>query len=85
MARYSIVIKKSAVKDLERIPKKVLRLVVKRIQSLADDPRPAGAKKLSRKERYRLHQGRYRIVYSVHDERRTVRIVKISHRYEVYR
>ena len=85
MARYKIVIKKSAVKELEKIPKEALRLVAKRIQSLADDPRPAGTKKLSQQGRYRLRQGNYRIVYSVHDEDLIVRIVKIGHRREVYR
>ena len=85
MAKYKIVIKKSAVKELEGIPKEALRRVVKRIQSLADDPRPAGTKKLSQEERYRIRQGDYRIVYSVHDEDLLVRIVKIGHRREVYR
>ena len=85
MAKYKVVIKKSAVKELERIPKEALRLVAKRIQSLADDSRPAGSKKLSQQERYRLRQGDYRIVYSIHDEDLIVRIVKIGHRREIYR
>ena len=76
-----IVIKKSAVKELESITKEALRIAAKRIQSLADALRPAGTKKLSRQERYRLCHSYYRILYFVHDENRIVRIVKIGHRW----
>jgi hypothetical protein len=44
MASYELVFKKSAAKDLRRLPKQDLQ----RIRALADDPRPAGC------ESYRL-------------------------------
>ncbi len=85
MAKYRISIKKSATKELEDIPKKDLRRIVKRIQSLAENPRPRGSQKLSRKEQYRVRQGDFRIVYSIEDEDSLIDIVKIGHRREIYR
>jgi len=85
MARYEVYLKRSAAKELGRLPRADLRRVVARIRSLAKEPRPAGSEKLSGQERYRIRQGDYRIVYSVQDDERTVWLVKISHRREVYR
>ena len=85
MAKYKIAIKKSAAKELEDIPKKDLRKIVKRIQSLAQNPRPSGFQKLSAQQRYRVRQGDYRIVYSIDDEDSLIDIVKIGHRREIYR
>ncbi len=85
MARYKITTKKSAAKELDEIPTKDLQKIVKRIQALAQNPRPAGSQKLSTKEQYRIRQGDYRIVYSIDDKALVVDIVKIGHRREVYR
>jgi mRNA interferase RelE/StbE len=85
MAEYRITIRKSAVRELEDIPQKDIQRVVKRIRSLAKEPRPHGSQKLSGKEQYRIRQGDYRIVYSVEDKDSLVEIVKIGHRREIYR
>lgn len=85
MAAYRLLIKPSAVKELEVLPKRDRQRVVDRIQGLAEDPRPAGCEKLSGQERYRLRQGPYRVVYAVDDEARTVLVVKVGDRREVYR
>ncbi len=85
MAKYKVAVKKSAAKELEDIPKKDLRKIVKRIQSLVENPRPTGSQKLSGQEQYRIRQGDYRIIYSVDDEDSIVDIIKIGHRREIYR
>lgn len=87
MARFSVLIKPSAVKELEAVAKKKLRRqIVDRIYGLADTPRPPGCEKLSgHDDKYRVRQGAYRNVYEVSDERRTVLVVKVGHRREVYR
>ena len=86
MARFEIFIKPSAVKELEVIPRKKDRQrVTNRILGLAENPRPPGFQKLSGRERYRLRQGVYRIIYSVRDERLIVIVIKVGHRKEVYR
>ena len=56
-----------------------------KIQSLSQDPRPAGSEKLSGQDKYRLRQGDYRILYAIDDPSATVVIVKIGHRRNVYR
>ncbi|MCF6291553.1 MAG: type II toxin-antitoxin system RelE/ParE family toxin [Desulfobacterales bacterium] len=85
MAAYSIFFKKSVEKDLKAIPKKELIRIIKRIEGLAEDPRPQGCEKLTGQERYRLRQGRYRIVYSIQDNELTVWVVKVGHRKDIYR
>ena len=86
MAKYSISIKPSAVKEIENVPvKKDRQRIVGRIRKLADDPRPPGCEKLSGQEKYRLRQGHYRIVYAIEDHNHSVNVVKVGHRKEVYR
>ena len=85
MAAYRLFFKESVQKDLAGIPKKDLRKILGSIKSLAADPRPPGYEKLTGQDRYRLRQGRYRIVYAVQDEERTVTIVKVGHRKDIYR
>ena len=85
MASYSVLIKPSAAKELERLPDKLRRQVAKRIQALADNPRPVGVEKLTGEELYRLRQGDHRIVYSIEDAVLIVRVVRIGNRREVYR
>ena len=82
---YSLVIKKSAERELRALPKPDVRRIAERIRGLAHNPRPPGNEKLSGQDRYRIRQGDYRIVYAVDDERRAVEVVKIGHRREVYR
>lgn len=84
MASYEIIFKKSVAKDLRRIPKKDVARILKRINALAENPRPPGCEKLSGRERYRVRQGVYRIVYATSDQQLCVTIVMVDHRREVY-
>ena len=86
MARYSLRIKRSAKIELESIARTADRQrVVNRILSLADNPRPPVTVKLSGFERYRIRQGRYRILYTVEDSALLVHVIKIGDRKDVYR
>ena len=86
MGRYKLVIKASAVKELRAIPNKRDRQrIVRRIQGLENDPRPPGSQKLSGRERFRIRQGQYRIVYGIESDELVVYVVKIGHRKDVYR
>lgn len=85
MANYKILIKPSAVKEIEALPKKDRQRIIRRIRFLSNDPRPSGYEKLSGEEKYRIRQGTYRIIYSIEDENLTVVVVKVGHRREVYR
>jgi mRNA interferase RelE/StbE len=86
VARFEILIKASAAKELEAIARKKDRQrIVGRIHRLAENPRPQGAQKLSGRDRYRIRQGVYRIVYSIEDDRLVVVVIKVGHRNDVYR
>ena len=85
MASYSLFLKRSAAKELESVASKDRRRIVDRIQALATEPRPPGIEKLSGAEKYRVRQGDYRILYTIDDATRTVMVVKIGHRRDVYR
>jgi len=85
MGKYKIEIRKSAVKELNRLPKKDLKQVVNRIKMLADNPRQPASKKLCADEKYRIRQGKYRILYEIEDRILIVYVIKVAHRTEVYR
>ena len=85
MAEYKVYFKESVEKDFGSIPKRDLQRILRRIEAFATNPRPKGHEKLTGRERYRIRQGRYRIVYSIQDKRSTVWVVKVGHRREVYR
>ncbi len=86
MERFEVFIKPSAVKEIEAISRKKDRQrIVQRIGQLADDPRPAGSQKLSGRNRYRIRQGPYRIVYAIEGVKLVVYVVKVGHRKDVYR
>lgn len=85
MAEYKIFFKVSVEKDLRQIPQREIRKILQKIDSLTTNPRPSGSEKLTGQERYRVRQGRYRILYSIKDNELTIWVVKISHRKDVYR
>jgi len=85
MAAYKVLFKNSVWKDFESFPKIELKKILEKINSLSTDPRPIDSQKLSSQERYRLRQGRYRILYSIQDEDLTVWVVKVAHRKDIYR
>ncbi|MDO9229718.1 MAG: type II toxin-antitoxin system RelE/ParE family toxin [Syntrophales bacterium] len=85
MAEYRVFFRKSVWQDIEKIPKKSLQQIMKRITALAVDPRPSGCEKLTGQERYRIRQGTCRIIYAIRDDELTVWVVKIGQRKDVYR
>jgi len=85
MAAYKIYFRESVEKDFRVISKKDLKKILQRIELLAMEPRPLGCEKLTDRERYRIRQGRYRIVYSIQDDELTIWIVKVAHRKDIYR
>ena len=85
MASYRLLIKPSAAKELEAVPRKDRRRLATRMRDLAEQPRPPGAEKLSGHDLYRVRQGDYRILYEIVDHDLTVTVIKVGHRREVYR
>jgi mRNA interferase RelE/StbE len=85
MEKYRVFLRKSAVDELGRIPKKDLVRILERLLSLENEARPQGCEKLSALDRYRVRQGEYRVVYAIDDREKTVDIVKVGHRGDIYK
>jgi mRNA interferase RelE/StbE len=87
VASYRALIKRPAAKELAAIAgRKDRQRIVGRIRSLVNDPRPPGVEKLSgTKEKYRIRQGDYRILYEIEDDVLVVYVVTVGHRRDVYR
>lgn len=76
----------SARRDLKSLSGDILQRVARKIDSLADDPGPPGADKLSGSENsYRVRVGHYRILCEIRDEVLLIAVVRIRHRREAYR
>ncbi len=83
---YSVAILPAALRQLSDLPKSDQRRLRERIDHLAIEPRPPGAKLLQGKRGlFRIRSRDYRIIYTVEDDRFSVLVVKIGHRREVYR
>lgn len=85
MARYSVELKPSARKELERLPPKLIQRVFPKLEELASEPRPVGCKKLrGGRAEWRIRVGDYRVVYTIDDGTLLVSVTRIRHRSEVY-
>ena len=83
---YALLIKRSAERDLRRLPRATFERVNERILSLRGDPRPHGVRKLAGAlEGWRIRVGDHRILYQIDDDAQTVTIVRVKHRREAYR
>jgi mRNA interferase RelE/StbE len=84
---FLIVFKKSAEKELEKLPIAVTKKIAIAIDELAYNPRPKLSKKLEaqKAELWRIRVGDYRIIYLIEDEIKIVEIRKVGHRKDIYR
>ncbi len=82
---YTVRIKRSAEKEMDRLPGSTFKRVAQAILKLEREPRTKGAKKLRGVRDYRLRVGEYRILYSIDDDARVVEVIAVGHRREVYR
>ncbi len=85
MAKYSLGIKQSAQKELDALDDALFARIDRKILALADNPRPAGCKKLSGyKDQWRIRARDWRVVYTIDDAAKLVSITRVAHRREVY-
>jgi mRNA interferase RelE/StbE len=85
MASYSVEWKRSAIKELKKLPREVVPRVLSAVELLAREPYPAGVKKLVGAEHtFRIRIGDYRIVYSVLASRLLIEIIRVANRKDVY-
>ncbi len=82
---FKILIERSALKALSKIPLAYRDRITDAIRTLADNRRPRGAKKLSGRDAWRIRLGGYRVIYEIHDDELIVLVVSIGDRKDVYR
>lgn len=86
MDAYELRWKRSALKELRKLPQAAVSKLVDLAESLVANPYPDGCRKLAGAEHtYRVRSGNYRLVYQVQNGRLIIEIVKVGHRKEVYR
>ena len=82
---YSIRIKRSAAKELARIPRDDRVRIIRAIDGLADEPLSGSALKGELRGLRRIRVRHYRVVYEVLDGELVILVVRVSHRREAYR
>jgi mRNA interferase RelE/StbE len=82
---YRATILRRAQKELGALPDPSYARVRDAIRALAEDPRPAGCRKLTAREGWRIRIGDYRVVDEIADAGQMVTILHIGHRRDVYR
>ena len=82
---HKIELRRKAQRALDRLPKDDFNAVLGAVKDLANIPRPKGVEKIKSAGLWRIRQGDYRIVYSIDDGQKTVTILRIGHRREIYR
>jgi mRNA interferase RelE/StbE len=86
VATYTVTVRPRARQALAKLDGPPRKALAQMIDGLADNPRPPGMKPLRGHRPYlRVRSGDYRVIYAVDDAARTVRVVVVGHRREVYR
>ncbi|HEX8332761.1 MAG TPA: type II toxin-antitoxin system RelE/ParE family toxin [Segetibacter sp.] len=65
MVKYTILLSKTAQKQLDKLPDNIAEKILQAIASLAHNPKPQGYKKLKNRPGFRIRKGDYRIIYDV--------------------
>jgi len=85
VVKYTLEIKQSAQKELDALDDVLFGRIDRKIVVLANNPRPAGCKKLKGyKDQWRVRVGDWRVLYIIDDAAKVVTITHIAHRREAY-
>jgi len=83
--KYKIFIQRSAQKELADLQSEFYDKVKNAIWELADEPRPEGCRKLAGRDGWRIRVGNYRVIYEIYDTNRTIIVLHIGHRRDIYK
>jgi mRNA interferase RelE/StbE len=83
---YKVIIQKSVVKVLRRLPKDLVKRISKAIDDLAQELRPTGFKKLEGYPNlYRIRVGEWLISYAIEDDQLIVLVIEVAPSSGAYR
>ena len=83
--RYSIQIKKSALKELQKLPKNDRPRLIAAIDQLAEQPHTGKVLKGDFSGLRRLRVGNYRVIYEIDEGKILVLVLRVAHRKRSYR
>ena len=84
--KYRIEIKKSAAKELKKIPRPDQKRISIAIDNLAENlPNPDTTKMKGNNPFHKIRVGDYRIIYETQNNILLILIIKIGHRKDIYR
>lgn len=81
---YQIQIRKTAQKQLDKLPDNVADKLLDAIEALGVNPRPQGYIKLKGTDGYRIRKGDYRIIYDIYDSILVVDVIAVGDRKGIY-
>ena len=83
---YAINFRPTVEKSLEKLPKKELIRIKRKVDALAENlPDPATTKMKGNNNFHKIRAGNYRIIYEIHDDTLVILVAKIGHRKDVYK
>ena len=82
---YRIFILRRAQKELSNITGEDYLRIKEAILSLSNNPRPKGCSKLTGRDGWRIRIGNYRVIYEINDREKSLTILHIGHRKDIYR
>ncbi len=83
---FQVSYEKRVFKDLDKIPNHDVERINDVFKTLPLNPRPLGSEKLSGQPGlYRIRKGDYRIVYAIDVKEKSIKILLVRHRRDVYR
>jgi len=71
-----------ALRELEKLDSFIARIILKRLDELAEDPFSKDIKRLIGREEYRFRIGEYRVLFIIKGT--TIIITKVGHRKHIY-
>jgi mRNA-degrading endonuclease RelE of RelBE toxin-antitoxin system len=83
---WRLVVAGPAARNLERLPVKYATAVIEALSAIAANPQRLGKPlRFELTGRWSARRGPYRIIYAIDDTTRTVTVLAIAHRADIYR
>lgn len=83
---WRLIVAGPAARDIQRLPEKYATAIVEALAHIAENPRRLGKPlRLELDGRWSARRGPYRIISTLDDDERTIQVVAVAHRADVYR
>ena len=80
----NIVVLPNAKKDLKKLPKNIVDIIIKKIYSIKDNPLRY-IERLKQSPLWKLRMGDYRAILQINTKENIINVLKIGHRKEIYK